>query len=63
MDIIAALETAIKEEKEASARYRELAAQASDPETRLMFEQIAREEESHYKRLVDRLKAVKLMRS
>lgn len=56
-----ALELAIEEELKARDRYKELAKQADDPETRLMFEQIAREEEGHYKRLVDRLKAVKLM--
>ncbi len=57
-----ALELAIKEELKARDRYRELAKQADDPETRLMFEQIAREEEGHYKKLADRLKAIKLMR-
>ena len=56
-----ALELAIKEELKAWDRYRELAKQADDPETRLMFEQIAREEEAHYKKLADRLKAIKLM--
>ncbi len=56
-----ALELAIKEELKARDRYTELAKQAHDPETRLMFEQIAREEEGHYKKLADRLKAIKLM--
>ncbi len=56
-----ALELAIEQELKAHDRYKELAKQADDPETRLMFEQIAREEEGHYKRLVDRLKAIKLM--
>ena len=62
MDLITALQMAIEEELKASAKYREMAAQADDPETRIMLEQIAREEESHYKRLVDRLKTLKLMR-
>ncbi len=61
MNIKEALELAIKEELKARDRYRELAKEADDPETRLMFEQIAREEDSHYKRLADRLKAIKLM--
>lgn len=56
-----ALELAIEQELKARDRYIELAKQADDPETRLMFEQIAREEEGHYKKLVDRLKAIKLM--
>jgi rubrerythrin len=61
VNIKEALELAIKEELKARDRYRELAKEADDPETRLMFEQIAREEDSHYKRLADRLKAIKLM--
>lgn len=56
-----ALELAIEEELKARERYKELAKQAGDPETRLMFEQLAREEDNHYKRLSDRLKAIKLM--
>ncbi len=56
-----ALELAIEQELKARDRYIELAKQADDPETRLMFEQIAREEEGHYKKLADRLKAIKLM--
>lgn len=63
MELIEALQTAIEEELKASAKYREMAAEAGDPETRMMLEQIAREEESHYKRLVERLKTLKLMRS
>ncbi len=61
MNTIEALELAIEEELKARDRYRELSKQADDPETRLMFEQIAREEEGHYKKLIDRLKAIKLM--
>ncbi|MGS0764000.1 ferritin family protein [Syntrophomonas curvata] len=61
MNVKEALELAIKEELKARDRYRELTKQADDPETRLMFEQIAREEESHHKRLSERLKAIKLM--
>lgn len=61
MNVKEALELAIKAEVKARDRYRELAKQADDPETRLMFEQIAREEESHHKMLSERLKAIKLM--
>lgn len=61
MNIKEALELAIEEELKARDRYKELAKQADDPESRLMFEQLSREEENHYKRLSDRLKAIKLM--
>ncbi|WP_054692549.1 ferritin-like domain-containing protein [Syntrophomonas palmitatica] len=60
MNLIEALQTALKDEAEAVANYRQMASQADDPETRVMHEQIAREEESHYKRLSERLKAIKL---
>lgn len=61
MKIKEALEMAIDAEEKARDRYRDLAREADDPESRLLFEQLAREEESHYKRLSDRLKAIKLM--
>jgi rubrerythrin len=55
------LEMAIESEEQARDKYRELTRQAEDPESRLLFEQLAREEEAHYKRLNDKLKAVKLL--
>jgi len=61
MNIRQAIELALQQENEAKERYLELARLAEDQETRLMLEQIAREEESHYKRLMERLKAIKLM--
>lgn len=61
MNIREAIELAIKQETQAKESYLELAKIAEDQETRLMLEQIAKEEESHYKRLVERLKAIKLM--
>ncbi|NLT20477.1 MAG: rubrerythrin [Syntrophomonadaceae bacterium] len=63
MNIREALETAIKAEANARQRYLDMAAAAEDPESRLLFEQLAREEESHEKRLAERLKAFKLMDS
>ena len=42
-------------------RYTDLAKEVEDPETRLMLEQIAREEAGHLKKLKDRLKAVSLL--
>lgn len=61
MNIRQALELACEQESQTKEKYLELARIAEDPETRLMLEQIAREEERHYKRLLERLKAIKLM--
>lgn len=61
MNIREAIELAIEQETQAKERYLDLAKIAEDQETRLMLEQIAKEEESHYKRLLERLKAIKLM--
>lgn len=61
MNLKEALELAVKDEAQAIKFYKDLAMEAGDPETRLMLEQIAREEEGHFKRLNDRLKAIKLL--
>ncbi len=61
MNIREALELAMKQEIAAREEYLELARIAEDQETRLMLEQIAQEEDSHYRRLAERLKAIKLM--
>lgn len=61
MEIIEALEMAIKEEAMAADRYRQMSKEAEDAETRLLFEQLAREEDTHHKRLKERLKALRLM--
>lgn len=61
MSIIEAMKLAIEEEAKAARRYRELAEMAEDNETRLLFEQLALEEDAHYKKLSERLKALKLM--
>lgn len=61
MQLKEALEMAIDAEEKAMDRYRGMAKEAEDPETRLLFEQLAREEEGHRKRLSDRLKAIKLL--
>lgn len=62
LNALQALELAIQEEAKARDRYLDLAAKlAEDGETRLLLEQIAREEDSHLKRLTERLKALKLM--
>lgn len=59
--VIDALKLAIEEEAKAAERYRRMAKEAEDAETRLLFEQIAREEDMHYIKLKERLKAIKLM--
>lgn len=61
MTVIEAMKMAVQAEINAAARYRELAELAEDNETRLLFEQLALEEEAHYKKLSERLKALKLM--
>ena len=61
MTVIEAMKMAVEAEIKAAARYRELAELAEDNETRLLFEQLALEEDAHYKKLTERLKALKLM--
>ncbi|HNX27847.1 MAG TPA: ferritin family protein [Syntrophomonadaceae bacterium] len=61
MTIIEAMKIAINEEINAAKKYRDLAESAEDNETRLLFEQLALEEDAHYKKLSERLKALKLM--
>lgn len=61
MNIKEALEIAVEDEAKAIKFYKELVGQAEDPETRVMLEQIAREEEGHWRRLSERLKAIKLL--
>ena len=59
--MIEALELAIATEVEGRDNYEYMAQLAEDPETRLLCEQIAREENEHFKLLSDRLKAIKLL--
>jgi len=61
MNLKEALELSIQAEKNAMERYTSLAKEVEDPETRLMLEQIAREEAGHLKKLKERLKAVSLL--
>jgi len=61
MNLKEALETAVQAEKAAMERYTKLAQEVEDPETRLMLEQIAKEEEGHLKKLKERLKAISLV--
>ncbi len=61
MNLKEALETAIQAEADAMNRYNRLAQEVEDPETRLMLEQIAKEEAGHLKKLKERLKALSLV--
>lgn len=61
MDIKEAMDLAIQEELKAADRYRNMARDAADAETRLLLEQLAREEDMHYRKLSERLKAIRLM--
>lgn len=61
MTLKEALELSIQAEKAAMDRYSKLAQEVEDPETRLMLEQIAKEEEGHLKRLKERLKSISLV--
>lgn len=56
-----AIRLAIEEEREGKLKYQRYAASAATPEIRMMFEQLAREEESHERRLVEKLQALKLL--
>ncbi|MBO8159249.1 ferritin family protein [Thermosyntropha sp.] len=61
MKVRKALEIAIENETRSYEWYINQALEADDPETRLLFEQIAEEERLHLKKLNDRLKVLKLM--
>ncbi|MEJ2031557.1 MAG: ferritin family protein [Deltaproteobacteria bacterium] len=62
MDIIKAIEEAIEEEKAGIRRYKQMAEQAGDPESKAVFGAMARDEENHYRALKERLTAIKLRR-
>lgn len=61
MNLKESLELAIQAEAAAMERYNRLAQEVEDPETRLMLEQIAKEEAGHLKKLKERLKAISLV--
>ncbi|MHB9112245.1 MAG: ferritin family protein [Thermoleophilia bacterium] len=62
MDVIKLMEQAIENERRAREMYREGAEAAEDPETRSIFEQLARWEEDHERILRERLATLKLIR-
>lgn len=62
MDVIKLMEKAIENERKAQEMYREGADAAGDPETRSIFEQLAKWEQEHERILLDRLATLKLIR-
>ncbi|MFA5801666.1 MAG: ferritin family protein [Thermoleophilia bacterium] len=62
MDVIKLMEKAIENEREAYNMYLEGAGAAEDPETRSIFEQLAKWEREHERILLDRLATLKLIR-
>lgn len=60
MDLIKILEEAMMDEKRDLEHYKKLAMEAGDPESRAVFETLARDEEKHYQALKERLLALKL---
>jgi len=60
MDIREMLKKAIEDEKGSRDLYKRLAQEAEDPEKRVVFEELARDEENHHRRLKEMLMAIKL---
>lgn len=63
MNIIDILTNAMEFERKSGERYRKYASEAEDTDSRILFEQLARDEESHFKQLQARLNAYKLLES
>ncbi len=61
MEVIEILEGAIEGERASKEKYLKLASEATDPETRAILEQLARDEEGHEQTLKKRLAAIRLM--
>jgi len=61
-ELIRMVEEAIESEKTSQERYRRAAQEARDPETKVFFEQLVRDEERHEQLLRERLKTLKLLR-
>ena len=61
MDIIKLMEEAIAEEEEAYQKYSEMAKNAPDQTTRILLEQLAKEEQNHREVLKKRLLALKII--
>jgi rubrerythrin len=62
VDIIEALKKAMGDEERSREFYLKCAEEAEDPESRAIFETMARDEEAHRRILKERLMAIKLRR-
>jgi rubrerythrin len=62
VDIIEALKKAMEEEEKSREFYLRCAEEAQDPESRAVFETMARDEEAHRRILKERIMALKLRR-
>jgi rubrerythrin len=62
VDIIEALKKAIEDEEKSRDFYLRCAEEAEDPESRAVFETMARDEEAHRRVLKERIMAIKLRR-
>ena len=60
-NMIEALEKALENEEKARQYYVNLAAEAQDPDTRALLEQLARWEAGHYQMLSDRITTLKVL--
>jgi rubrerythrin len=62
VDVIKFIEEAIEKEEADKEKYQKMAEETEDPEARMVFEQLARDEENHEKVLRERLIALKMLR-
>lgn len=62
MDIIDVLKEILEEEKAGAQRYRQLAQEVDDAESKAVFEALARDEEKHFQTVKARITAIKLRR-
>lgn len=62
MDVLEILKQVLEDEKAGAERYRKLAEEVSDAESKAIFESLAREEENHYRMVRERMTTIKLRR-
>ena len=62
MDVIDVLKKILEEERAGAERYRKLAQEVDDAESKAIFEALAREEDKHFQTVKARLTAIKLRR-
>jgi rubrerythrin len=63
VDVIKFIEEAIEKEEADKEKYHKMAEEAEDPEARMVFAQLARDEENHARVLRERLTAIRMMKS